>query len=1122
MAHPLRKRLPAPLPVAEPSGPDAMVGRSALLTATALAALTAAPAAHAADGDSAGRPNIDDMELAPHSVRFGEGSGWGAAITAAQGLPANFAVQVLGEASEKLDQSNSEADQEVRDEDGDQDEWVTVDLASIQVDLRAATVDVIGDISPGTRTGSLDPFGDEREIVLMAGSLDPFAGSIDPFAGSIDPFGGSLDPFGGSIDPFEGSIDPFSGSIDPFGGSINPFHGEIRALWGAIDPFQATGIGDGIVSPFQRDLNPYARATDEASGVRLPNYVQVSRFWDRFGRTWAGLNRQINNIHEHGAHERRSADLLRKIGVLRVQTKLVWAEAIEGRTGQSFDEAFIDPLYEKFGIGEDKEAGFLALTPGQRARLVTEWFDTLMTYTGSDHIDHWMRTINWNPELTRVQGSGRDAVIGILDSSIVNGNEFNGNVIQSGGYDAKVGGHGVGVASLLIGAHDGKGTFGIAPNASVATYNPFDETGSANWSDVVHGIRALKRANASVINMSLGVPNWTLHPAWNNVFNRHLTKDVAGDTVFVLAAGNDGVTQRHNIEWHLNQRFGIIVVGAIDALGNISDISNRPGSVCFTKAGVCREGKNTRLRDYFIVAPGEHILVSDGEGGLIRRSGTSFAAPLVSGAITLLHDRWPWLAQHPTATVDIILGTAKDLGEPGTDDVFGRGLLDVEAAQSPIIFDNLEIFEFKGGQKKQYKVDDLLNDDGIGTTWEADGVFLTMFERLSDTQRDFLVPFSNSLVGQQSGVNGSSEYFQNYVRQRFTDWRKKRKGRGRKNGFTDLAHFDTPARDGLNLSLTASSPAAFLASRHGGDVPHSAIRIADGEGQFALNAGHGHGAVSLLGQGGFGLTTDYHASSGGLNPVLALASGGAFIDAEYKIGKRTTIAFGTTDRTLDHSENPDLTAAERARLIATPDYRANAFNLRVTHKPSRNAALTFSVAQLNERDALLGVQSELPGALGEGSTSRTLTLGGSVDLPHGITMAASATAGLSETDGADRSLRSNGAVASSAFAFSLAKEGIVGSSDRLRISVAQPLHIESGSMTFDSFEVIDRSTGETGVVVREFDLATRKRRLTGEFLYAAPVMDGGEISFFGRLEHDPANAGGVNQIVAGGRLSLPF
>ena len=60
------------------------------------------------------------------------------------------------------------------------------------------------------------------------------------------------------------------------------------------------------------------------------------------------------------------------------------------------------------------------------------------------------------------------------------------------------------------------------------------------------------------------------------------------------------------------------------------------------------------------------------------RFGTSFAAPHVSGALALLISRLP---QMPKPVIKaILLATATDLGESGVDDVYGHGLVNVEAA----------------------------------------------------------------------------------------------------------------------------------------------------------------------------------------------------------------------------------------------------------------------------------------------------------------------------------------------------------------------------------------------------------------------------------------------------------
>lgn len=983
---------------------------------------------------------------------------------------------------------------------------------AMEVPIAGTNVQAEGSVRSGDQ--------DQRPIVPMGGGVDPFSGNINPFSGSLDPFSGSINPFAGNINPFEGNIEPFSGNL-------NPFHGEIRALWGAIDPFGGNldpfaGNVDpfaGNVDPFYGNLDPFAGEIDPLSGTVLPSYIETNSFWHSFGATWRETNLQLNDIALNGNSGARRNALENQINSLINQSENLWGTAVENRTGQSFETSFLDPLLAKFGITENRVWGFRSLSQAQRAQLVSEWYDGLMEFSGRDHVDHWMKTVNWTPELTKIQGSGADSIIGILDSSIVNDPDLEGNVFHSGGYQAHVGGHGTGVASLLIADHDGRGVMGIAPNASVATYNPFDATGSASWDDIRAGIVSLKSANASVINMSLGVSGWTLHPEWNNVFN-----DVAGsskNTVFVIAAGNDGLTQTRDIEWKAVKDNGLIVVGSIDPLGNISSISNRPGSTCLLENGVCKD--NAYLRDRFIVAPGELILLADGEGGVTRRSGTSFAAPLVSGAITLLHDRWPWLAKHPEESVSIILASAQDLGAPGVDDVFGVGLLDVEASQSPLDFGSLEIYEYNAGQLTKRTTAQILRG-GVGDTWNADGVFLTMFETIGDTYRDFVVPFSEQLIGQKSSVTGSSEYFQSYITDRFVDWSANNlTSSPAAGGFTDIASYASPKRDGWTFAISASNPTRYLTNGRQGELPHSAVKFGDATGQFSFNAGYGQGAVTLLGQQSFGLTSDYDTATGGLNPVLGLASGGEFFDAEFAISKDTKIAFGLTNRRLDHSENYALTEAERGQLSGAKDYQASAFNLRMTHKPLKAATVSISFATLNEKDGILGVQSALSNDLRHGSRSRTMTLGARFDLRHGISIAASATSALTKSNGGtDQNLRTTGNVGSSAYALSIGKHGLIVKDDRLRLSFTQPLHIEKGQLEYSAVEVIDRSTGEIGNTIRQFSIADDSRRFIGEFLYATPIQGGGELSFFGRAQYDTNSRNNVNEIIAGGLLSIQF
>ena len=75
-----------------------------------------------------------------------------------------------------------------------------------------------------------------------------------------------------------------------------------------------------------------------------------------------------------------------------------------------------------------------------------------------------------------------------------------------GGYTPHTTAHGAAVASLFAAKQDGVGVMGMAPNAHLELDNPFDSTGTADWSDVSNGIDGLFDKKATVMNASLGVP----------------------------------------------------------------------------------------------------------------------------------------------------------------------------------------------------------------------------------------------------------------------------------------------------------------------------------------------------------------------------------------------------------------------------------------------------------------------------------------------------------------------------------------------------------------------------------------------------------------------------------------
>jgi hypothetical protein len=83
--------------------------------------------------------------------------------------------------------------------------------------------------------------------------------------------------------------------------------------------------------------------------------------------------------------------------------------------------------------------------------------------------------------------------------------------------------------------------------------------------------------------------------------------------------------------------------------------------------------------DYCLAAPGSNVVstaaTSDGD---ITMSGTSMATPVVSGSIALLKGYYPWLKAQNISY--LLLATANNKGDYADSAIYGKGVLDLEAA----------------------------------------------------------------------------------------------------------------------------------------------------------------------------------------------------------------------------------------------------------------------------------------------------------------------------------------------------------------------------------------------------------------------------------------------------------
>jgi subtilisin family serine protease len=228
--------------------------------------------------------------------------------------------------------------------------------------------------------------------------------------------------------------------------------------------------------------------------------------------------------------------------------------------------------------------------------------------------------------------------------------------------------HAQSVAGPLVSILNGKGTLGVAYDATLLSIRA-DMEGACEsqcafrTADVARGIDYALAHRARVIVLALvsPTPGRPLSP----VFERALQRAADAGAIVVIAAGN---TADANPAWPARYaadpkfRGQVIAVGATERAGDLAPWSVRAGAA----------------RDAFLAAPGAEIITDCGPKYCYLVSGTSFSAPYVAGAAALLMDAYPTLSGQEVA--DLLLRHARDLGEPGSDPVYGRGVLDVAAA----------------------------------------------------------------------------------------------------------------------------------------------------------------------------------------------------------------------------------------------------------------------------------------------------------------------------------------------------------------------------------------------------------------------------------------------------------
>jgi len=238
-------------------------------------------------------------------------------------------------------------------------------------------------------------------------------------------------------------------------------------------------------------------------------------------------------------------------------------------------------------------------------------------------------------------------------------------------------GHGTSVAGVIAALNNDSGVVGIAYNAKIMPVKVMDKDGEGEDDIIADGIVWAANHGAKIINLSIG------SETENKILDDALAYARSKGCLLVGASGNKEENGTNGISFPAANP-NVLAVTSIDIYDRISDFALTGPEVQLT-------------------APGERIITdiwSRLKSGVGTTSGTSIAAPFVSGTAALLWSEFPYLKADDIHRS--MISSAYDLGTLGQDKDYGYGRLDAYRALKSLeeqkIFSSPASFGWEGGK----------------------------------------------------------------------------------------------------------------------------------------------------------------------------------------------------------------------------------------------------------------------------------------------------------------------------------------------------------------------------------------------------------------------------------------
>jgi len=237
------------------------------------------------------------------------------------------------------------------------------------------------------------------------------------------------------------------------------------------------------------------------------------------------------------------------------------------------------------------------------------------------------------------------------------------------------GGHDSHVAGVIAARSNNKfGIAGINPHARIMSLKVANFTGQADSINISRAIFYAVDSGARVINISYGGAK----PS--RIEQRAIDYAVSNNVLVVVAAGNKSSDAS---KYALASCQGVLTVAGTTVKDTRAPFSNWGQAVDLSAPAMDVLGLRARDTD-FLLYTGDSPDYDSGSGILgegenfYRASGTSFAAPLVAGAASLLRSSRPELSAQQVK--QMLIMSAQDVETPGWDQFTGSGVLSIAQA----------------------------------------------------------------------------------------------------------------------------------------------------------------------------------------------------------------------------------------------------------------------------------------------------------------------------------------------------------------------------------------------------------------------------------------------------------